>query len=96
MHRLDFYYQQKNMAEMYKSGCTGSYLAMKMKEPLIAARFYQVIADNMFEAGMWEDSLRVYQKMLHAAYGAKTFAWEIKIHALKKTVQGEMKLQRYV
>ena len=76
MHQLEFYYKQTDIAAMYKSGCIGSYLAMKMKEPLIAVEFYRAIADNMFEAGLIEQSLRVYQKMLHAAYTAKTFACE--------------------
>ena len=96
MHHLDFYFKQKNMPEMYRSGCLGSYLAMKMKEPLIAVEFYRAIADHMFDAGLVEESLRVYQKMLQAVYTAKTFACKSKIYALQKTVSGEMKLHRYV
>lgn len=69
------------MTEMYKSGCLGSYLAMKMREPLIAVKFYQVLADNMFKEGKVEEALRVYKKMIHASYTAKTFAFQSKVYA---------------
>ena len=51
MHHLEYFFMQNNMTEMYKSGCFGSYLAMKMREPLIAVKFYQTLADHFFKSG---------------------------------------------
>lgn len=67
-------FERKHFKQMFQSGCIGSYISMKMKEPLIAAKFYKQIADNLLESSLVKDALRVYGKMLKAAYCAKTFA----------------------